>query len=193
MSERTVNVLDGSTFVVSDRLGDVRADEGREHGFFSSDTRSVSRWVLRVGPLPLQLLSLDQGAYFDVRFFLTPSVGPEEQAPCSVVRRRLVDHVWMEEVVLTNHLHADSRALVVMEVEADFADLFEVKDGAATAREVICEHDEHSVTLRYRRGDFQRSVTIASSEPSVTSRQRLQLRGRARPGRAVVDHLHGHA
>jgi glycogen debranching enzyme len=177
-----VNVLDGSTFVVSDRLGDVRADEGREHGFFSSDTRSVSRWVLRVGPLPLQLLSLDQGAYFDVRFFLTPSVGPEEQAPCSVVRRRLVDHVWMEEVVLTNHLHADSRALVVMEVEADFADLFEVKDGAATAREVICEHDEHSVTLRYRRGDFQRSVTIASSEPSVTSRQGFSFEVELAPG-----------
>ena len=49
MSERTLNVLDGSTFVVSDRLGDVRADEGREHGFFSDDTRFISRWVLRVG------------------------------------------------------------------------------------------------------------------------------------------------
>ena len=35
VSERTLSVLDGSTFVVGDRLGDVRADEGREHGFFS--------------------------------------------------------------------------------------------------------------------------------------------------------------
>ena len=49
MSERTLSVLDGSTFVVGDRLGDVRADEGREHGFFSEDTRFISRWVLRVG------------------------------------------------------------------------------------------------------------------------------------------------
>ena len=31
MSERTLSVLDGSTFVVSDRLGDMRGDEGREH------------------------------------------------------------------------------------------------------------------------------------------------------------------
>lgn len=52
MSERVLSVLDGSTFVVSDRLGDVRADEGREHGFFSEDTRFVSRWVLRVGADP---------------------------------------------------------------------------------------------------------------------------------------------
>ena len=48
VSERTLSVLDGSTFVVGDRLGDVRADEGREHGFFSEDTRFISRWVLRV-------------------------------------------------------------------------------------------------------------------------------------------------
>ena len=49
VSDRTLSVLDGSTFVVGDRLGDVRADDGREHGFFSEDTRFLSRWVLRVG------------------------------------------------------------------------------------------------------------------------------------------------
>lgn len=68
MSEGTLSVLDGSTFVVSDRLGDVRADEGREHGFFSDDTRFISRWVLRVGTDPLVLISLDQGTHFDARF-----------------------------------------------------------------------------------------------------------------------------
>jgi hypothetical protein len=86
VSERTLSVLDGSTFVVSDRLGDVRADDGREQGFFSEDTRFISRWVLRVGADPLLLLSLDQAAHFDARFFLTPRVGPEDQA-----RRRSCD------------------------------------------------------------------------------------------------------
>ena len=47
MSERTLSVLDGSTFVVGDRLGDVREEDGREHGFFCEDTRFLSRWVLR--------------------------------------------------------------------------------------------------------------------------------------------------
>ena len=46
LSERTLSVLDGSTFVIGDRHGDVRAHEGREHGFFSEDTRFLSRWVL---------------------------------------------------------------------------------------------------------------------------------------------------
>ena len=109
MSERTLSVLDGSTFVVSDRLGDVRADEGREHGFFSEDTRFISRWVLRVDETPLELLSLDQSAHFDARFFLTPGVGPDDEAPCSVMRHRLVDHVWIEEIIVTNHRHETSR------------------------------------------------------------------------------------
>lgn len=37
MSERTLSVLDGSTFVVGERFGDVHADQGREHAFFSDD------------------------------------------------------------------------------------------------------------------------------------------------------------
>ena len=38
VSERTLSVLDGSTFVLADRFGDMRPDAGREHGFFSDDT-----------------------------------------------------------------------------------------------------------------------------------------------------------
>jgi glycogen debranching enzyme len=168
--ERTLSVLDGSTFVVGDRLGDVRADEGREHGFFSEDTRFISRWVLRVGETPLELLSLHQSAHFDAQFFLTPRVGPDEQAPCSIVRHRLVDHVWMEEVTVTNHLHETSRLRVALEVDADFADLFEVKDGVAAERAVTDSRDHGAgLTLAYRHDKFRRSVTItASAAPAIT-------------------------
>ena len=176
----TLSVLDGSTFVVGDRLGDVRADEGREHGFFSEDTRFVSRWVLRVGRRRCELLSLDQSAHFDAQFFLTPRVGPDDQAPCSIMRRRLVDHVWIEEITVTNHLHETSRSRLTLEVDADFADLFEVKDGVIAARDVTCTHDGTSLTLAYERDDFRRSVTIAASSargdhPRRASRTTLEL------------------
>jgi glycogen debranching enzyme len=170
VSDRTLSVLDGSTFVVGDRLGDVRADEGREHGFFSEDTRFISRWVLHVGETPLELLSLNQSAHFDAQFFLTPRVGPDEQAPCSIVRHRLVDDIWMEEVTVTNHLHETNRLRVALEVDGDFADLFEVKDELAVARAVTESHDDASLTLAYRREDFRRSVTIAASSPAGVTR-----------------------
>jgi glycogen debranching enzyme len=170
LSERTLSVLDGSTFVVGDRLGDIRAGEGREHGFFSEDTRFISRWALRVGDAPLELLSLHQSAHFDAQFVLTPTVGLDDEAPCSIVRQRLVDDVWMEEVTVTNHLHETSRLHVALEVDTDFADLFEVKDGRVIAREVTYSHDGARMTLAYRHAEFRRSVTITSSSPAAVTR-----------------------
>jgi glycogen debranching enzyme len=163
LSERTLSVLDGSTFVVSDRLGDVRNGEGREHGFFSQDTRFLSHWVLRVSEKPLELLGLDQQEHFAAQFFLTPRVGPETEAPCSIMRRRLIDHIWMEEISVINHRHERTTIHVTLELDTDFADLFEVKDGAVETRTVTSQKDDHYLTLSYEREGFRRSVTIASS------------------------------
>jgi glycogen debranching enzyme len=171
MSEGTVSVLDGSTFVVSDRLGDVRGDDGREHGFFCDDTRFLSSWVLKVGEAPLELLGLDQAEHFGARFFLTPRVGPEDAAPCSVMRRRLLDHVWIEEISVINHRHVSSTMRVAMELGTDFADMFEVKDDAVQAREIAFADDARSLTLSYTRGEFCRAVTVASSERAAVTRE----------------------
>jgi glycogen debranching enzyme len=169
MPDRDLSVLDGSTFVVGDRHGDVRADEGREHGFFAGDTRFVSHWVLRVDEAPLELLSLDQDRHFDAQFVLTPVVGPEEQATCSVVRRRLIDRVWMEDITVINHLHQTSEIKVALEVGADFADLFEVKDGKVAARQVTFAEDAGRLVLDYSRDDFRRSLTVASTAPGIVT------------------------
>ncbi len=182
MSERTLSVLDGSTFLVGDRLGDMRADEGREHGFFSEDTRFVSRWVLRVDAAPLQLLGLDQEAHFAARFFLAPGVSPDVAAPCSVMRRRLVDRAWVEEVTVTNHRHEVSVLRVTMEVDADFADLFEVKDGVVAGREVVSHHDDHTLVLSYERASFQRSVVISATRPGSVDRRGFSYTLRLAPG-----------
>jgi glycogen debranching enzyme len=171
MSEDNLSVLDGSTFVISDRRGDIIPGGGREQGFFAADTRFLSRWLLRVGETPLELLSLHQGTHFDAQIFLTPQVGPEDQAPCSIVRHRLVDHVWMEEITLTNHRHKTSRFHVRLEIDTDFADLFEVKGIVAAKRAVETEHDAMSLTLAYSQAEFHRSVTIATSSPATITRE----------------------
>ena len=129
-------------------------DAGREHGFFSEDTRFISRWVLRLDEKPLELLSLNQSAHFDAQFFLTPAVGPEEEAPCSIVRHRLVGDVWMERLIVTNHLHETSRLRLALDVDTDFADLFEVKDGLVAERDVTCHHDDASPDSELRAWRF---------------------------------------
>ncbi len=170
MPERTLSVLDGSTFVVGDRLGDLRADGERGHGFFSEDTRFVSRWSLLVDGKPFHLLGLDQQSHFAARFFLTPQVAPDAQAPCSVIRRRLVDRVWIEEITVINHRVTESIVRVDLEVDTDFADLFEVKDGSVAPRQVTWHSDDTSLVLAYESEGFQRSVTIDTNQPAEISR-----------------------
>jgi glycogen debranching enzyme len=170
VSESSLSVLDGSTFVVSDRHGDVIPGAGHELGFFSEDTRFISRWILRIADVPLQLLSLNQGSHFDAQFFLTPTLAPEEQAPWSIIRHRLVDHVWMEEITFTNHLHQVSQITLSLEADTDFADLFEVKDVAIPQRAIDFSHDERSLTLAYANGEFHRSVTVSASAPATITR-----------------------
>ncbi len=182
MSERTLSVFDGSTFVVGNRHGDVRVEEGREHGFFCEDTRFLSRWVLRVGETPLELLGLNQSAHFAAQFFLTPQVGPDEEAPCSIMRRRLIDHVWIEELTVTNHRHEHSEMRVALEVDTDFADLFEVKDGVVAEREVSARHHDGGLTLGYERMGFQRSLTITTSRGAAPTRRGFTYSLRLAPG-----------
>jgi glycogen debranching enzyme len=184
VSDRSVSVLDGSTFVVSDHLGDIRGEDGREHGFFCDDTRFLSRWVLSVDEAPLEALGLDQAEHFAARFFLTPRVGPEDAAPCSVMRRRLVDHVWMEELSVINHRHERSAIRVEIGLGTDFADVFEVKDDSVRAREIAFRGDACSLTLSYRRDGFCRSVTVASSELAAVTREGFAYAVTLAPGEA---------
>ncbi|WP_249012118.1 glycogen debranching N-terminal domain-containing protein [Conexibacter sp. DBS9H8] len=169
MSEDAISVLDGSTFVVSDRRGDVSPEAGAEHGFFAQDTRFLARWSLSVGERPLELLSLHQGTHYESDFILTPQVAPEEQAPCSVIRRRLIDRVWLEEVTVTNHLHTPVAWPVTLTAAAEFADLFEVKSGPVAPRPVTVEHDDRTLTFAYRAGGFHRAVTITASRPGTVT------------------------
>lgn len=190
MPEDILSVLDGTTFVVGDRRGDVRAADGREHGFFSDDTRFLSRWVLRAGNLPLELLSLHQDAHGDAQFVLTPRVEHDRQAPYSIVRRRLVDHVWMEEVTVTSHLHETSWLRLILEVDTDFADLFEVKDGVIAERTIGFTGDAVKLDPRLpTRGlpalDHDRVECTSNHRPRW-----VRLRAGAGTGRAVVDDLH---
>jgi glycogen debranching enzyme len=86
------------------------------------------------------------------------------------MRRRCVDRVWIEEITIVNH-RLDTRTVhVELEVDADFADLFEVKDGAILERELSWHTDRNALVIAYANGEFRRSVTIASDQPAGISR-----------------------
>src|SRR5919197_64121 len=82
----SVTILEGSTFCLSDEVGDLDAETG---GFFAEDTRFLSRFTLAIngeGPL---LLSFGKVEYFSAAFYMrNPLAGGLPQDVLSVERRR---------------------------------------------------------------------------------------------------------
>src|SRR6266511_4363904 len=80
MAGETVSILEGDTFVVSNRRGNIVAPPAETNGLFNRDTRSLSRWSLTVGGQTPRLLPPDDVNYFAAQFFLVPAFLRGEQA-----------------------------------------------------------------------------------------------------------------
>lgn len=164
MSAETVSILDGSTFVVSDRSGDIAAAADQPHGLFFRDTRFLSRWQLTLDGAPLDVLSVDDGEYFSCQFFLCPPTGTIYRNPyLSVIRQRSVGDGLHEDLLVFNHSPDPVECVLRLDADADFADLFEVKDALAKKGERSVEVRDGSLVLRYRRGEFFRETVIVPS------------------------------
>jgi glycogen debranching enzyme len=164
MAENTISILDGSTFVVSDRSGDIDAGPDTPHGLFYKDTRFISKWILTVNGVQPDVLSTDDVDYFAAQFFLVPPTGTIYKNPyISVIRKRFVGEGFHEDVTVMNHDGEAAELELRVEAGADFADLFEVKDALAKKGEVYREVRDGELVLGYRRDDFVREVLIGSS------------------------------
>src|SRR5712691_8376777 len=158
MNRDTVSVLEGNTFVVSRRNGDVDAGPGEPHGLFHRDTRHLSRWLLTVDGKSLDALSTDDTKSFSARFFLVPGTGSEyTDATISVIRQRVVGGGFFEELTILNHGTDAVRPEITLRVAADFADLFQVKDATIDRPgKTFARVDPQKLVLGYERGDYRR-------------------------------------
>ena len=116
----TISILDGNSFVVSNRQGDLDATPSDTHGFFLNDTRYLSRWVLTINGLRPTLLSVDDTAYYRVQHFLALATGATYiDSHLTVIRQRGVGHGFQERLVLINHGHEPIDLDIRIEVGAD--------------------------------------------------------------------------
>ncbi|HLN15412.1 MAG TPA: glycogen debranching N-terminal domain-containing protein [Acidimicrobiales bacterium] len=166
MSDDLVQILEGNTFVVSDKRGDIEASLTDPTGLFSFDTRFLSRWVLTVDGQRLNALSTDDLQYFQTRFFLVPDTGTVYvNATLSVIRQRDVSDGFHEELRILNHQNQPVDLVVKIEAASDFADLFEVKDALEKKGKYRSRKVNGSLVLEYRRETYVRETWISSSEP----------------------------
>jgi glycogen debranching enzyme len=123
-----VTLVAGTSFCLSARDGDL--EPGALHGLFHRDTRFLSGWQLRINGSRPEVLSTISPGPFSARFVcrLPPPVGLADST-LLVIRTRSVGEGMWEEVALHNLAGSPASLELVMLVEADFAGLFQVKDG----------------------------------------------------------------
>jgi glycogen debranching enzyme len=169
MNSDTVSVLEGNTFVVGRRNGDVDAGPGEPHGLFHRDTRHLSRWLLTIDGQTLGPLSTDDTKSFSARFFLVPGTGSEyTDATLSVIRRRVVGDGFFEELSVLNHGTEPIQPEIAIAFDADFADLFEVKDATIEKPgKTFNRVDDDMVVLGYERAGYIRETWIRPHDKDV--------------------------
>jgi len=98
-------------------------------GFFASDTRFLSRSLLTLGGVRLDPLSHDHSAphlaSFVLRNPLAAGLQPNELV---IERERFVGDCMEERIAVRNHSHRRVDVELALELAADFADIFVVKD-----------------------------------------------------------------
>ena len=124
-----LTVLEGSTFCVCDETGDVDG-KASASGFIAADTRFLSRAVLTMGGKQPTLLSSSQPAPHVARFVFRNPNNVEGLLPdeLSIERERFVGENMYERIHVENHGRRHIRTEIALELEADFADIFSVKD-----------------------------------------------------------------
>ncbi|HEX2815937.1 MAG TPA: amylo-alpha-1,6-glucosidase [Phenylobacterium sp.] len=174
---RTPNRLyalkDRDTFLVADAFGDV---VGMGDGLFHNDTRILSRFQLLLGSHPPSLLS---AAIAQDNVFFTSHTANQRLpfpggpvAPPGVLhiarKRFLWDDRLFERVAMVNYSRDEVIIPLVIEFDADFADMFEVR--GLTRKQRGYKHpaqtDGRSVALRYTGVDgLDRHSVITFSDP----------------------------
>ena len=123
-----VTVIEGTSFCISAASGDI--EPTGTQGLFVRDTRVLSRWSLTFDGAAPTAVHVEQGqpheATYLARLPTSPGLG---DTPLLVVRTRRVGRGMRERITVRN-LGADRvDGVLGLALDADFADLFEVKDG----------------------------------------------------------------
>jgi glycogen debranching enzyme len=160
-----VTLVDESTFSISGQVGDMAP--GGAEGLFVRDTRILSRLELLLNGGRPEPLAASTDTPFSTTFLsrLQPRSG-QADSTLMVFRSRYVGQGMREDVVLRNFGDEPSFCEVELLVDADFADLFAVKEGRVRTEgggELTREVRDNVLALSYRRGGLHRGCELRFS------------------------------
>jgi glycogen debranching enzyme len=126
-------------FMLSSAHGDIRPD-GRGLGLYDSDTRVLSRLELSINGVPPVVLRAGPAAGYQATIQLTnPDLFGDPVRPTDaseivlrrqslgIVRDRVIAGGLHERITITNYTTEPERSVVALALDADFADVFELR------------------------------------------------------------------
>jgi glycogen debranching enzyme len=178
-----VTLVDGSTFCISDRTGDVVP--GSAMGLFVRDTRFVSTWLTKLDGSRLEELTVTGGDPFSATHVARrpPERGRADSALLVLLERRVGEGMCMA-LEVRNLSSSPVSSTLTITVDADFADLFEVKEGRTpSSGEVTRSVRDAGLWLELRSGHIRRALVLSGSgDPALDAGSltwHLRLPGRA--------------
>ncbi len=161
-----ITINHGNTFLFSELDGSIT--NASDQGFYSRDTRYISRYQLYIDGKPWTLLNSGAIAYYASRTYLVnPKVTTEhgEISPGTLgcVLSRTVAEALHEDIDIRNYSSKDLRFNLEILIRTDFADIFEVKAKEFTRRghiETEWKSDQQQLITRYSHRDFRRSLIV---------------------------------
>jgi glycogen debranching enzyme len=161
----SIQVLEGSTFLLSDPRGDVLP--GSVAGLYHEDTRHLHRFVLTVNGATPTVLTSREVDYYSATFFTTnPDVDGIPAKSLTIRRHRFVGDGLRETIRVRNHLREPVELELRLSCGADFADLFEVKGKEFRKAGTASSHHDPEGSLldfRYEHDAFRAATKIRSS------------------------------
>jgi glycogen debranching enzyme len=164
----TVTLVEGSSFCISMANGDIRAEH--PHGLFFQDTRIVSGWSLTINGQQLEPLAAETKVPYRALFVgRVPRSDGYADSPLIVERLREIGAGVQEKITVRNFSLNPVECKVSLRIEADFADLFEVKEARIQRRwDETREADGQTLTVRAVWQDVRKGVVVQAPGADIT-------------------------
>jgi glycogen debranching enzyme len=164
----TVSLVEGSSFCISLPNGDIESEH--PHGVFVQDTRILSGWSLTINGQELEPLAAETKEPYRALFVgRVPRTDGYADSPLIVERLREVGAGIQEQVTLRNYSPAPVECLISVKIEADFADLFEVKEARIQRRwKETRQVEGDALAIRSVWQDVQKGILVQAPGADVT-------------------------
>lgn len=139
---------------------------GRLHGLFAADTRMLSTYRISINGHAWELLGRSRSGHGEAHWeFQNPLVRdpigdiPPGKVLLSLERR--LDGALHDDFRLSAFHHRPVRARLIIQLDADFADIFEVKERSTPPRLNVCRiRQDQGALFSYRDQEFRRDLHV---------------------------------